>query len=297
MLENLVSLWTVHWQLIVGAVFMICVLFFPAGIWGTILKRINHDDFDNRHLIKGHPAHHRRGKKFGKFVALNNISANSRGRDHVDHRAERRGQKHLFQPAVRRVPAVQRQGRIRRPRCHQCPQHEFAHMGIAKSFQITNVFPLLTTRENVRVGLQAWCRAMTSGVRERNFRGLWRRRMRCSRWSDCGNAASGSQKTLAHGEQRALEIGMALAANPRLLLLDEPTAGMSPEETRVMMDLIVKLVQERTVILVEHKMKLVMGISDRVLVLHHGELLAQGTPTEVRQNDQVKRVYLGQREH
>jgi branched-chain amino acid transport system ATP-binding protein len=102
---------------------------------------------------------------------------------------------------------------------------------------------------------------------------------------------------LAHGEQRALEIGMALASNPRLLLLDEPTAGMSPEETRVMMGLIVKLSGERTVALVEHKMKLVMGISDRVLVLHHGELLAEGTPTEVRQNEQVKRVYLGQREH
>src|SRR6266404_756307 len=77
----------------------------------------------------------------------------------------------------------------------------------------------------------------------------------------------------------------------------EPTAGMSPEETRVMMDLIVKLATERTVILVEHKMKLVLGISDRILVLHHGELLAEGTPLEVRQNEAVKRVYLGQREH
>jgi branched-chain amino acid transport system ATP-binding protein len=104
-------------------------------------------------------------------------------------------------------------------------------------------------------------------------------------------------KSLAHGEQRALEIGMALASRPRLLLLDEPTAGMSPEETRVMMDLIVKLAGERTVVLVEHKMKLVLGISDRILVLHHGELLAQGRPQEVRQSEAVKRVYLGQREH
>ncbi|MGL4264145.1 MAG: ABC transporter ATP-binding protein, partial [Afipia sp.] len=153
------------------------------------------------------------------------------------------------------------------------------------------------TRENVRVGLQAFVsryniwrpRATLPGLIEKAdtllaLVGLWDRRERLA-------------KELAHGEQRALEIGMALAANPRLLLLDEPTAGMSPEETRVMMDLIVKLSKERTVILVEHKMKLVMGISDRVLVLHHGELLAQGTPTEVRQNEQVKRVYLGQREH
>jgi branched-chain amino acid transport system ATP-binding protein len=176
-------------------------------------------------------------------------------------------------------------------------QHEFAHMGIAKSFQITNVFPQLSTRENVRVALQAlvsrydiWRpRAKLPGLAEKadallSQVGLWHCRDRVA-------------KTLAHGEQRALEIGMALASNPRLLLLDEPTAGMSPEETRVMMDLIVKLAKERTVILVEHKMKLVMGISDRVLVLHHGELLADGTPAEVRQDQQVKRVYLGQREH
>lgn len=112
-------------------------------------------------------------------------------------------------------------------------------------------------------------------------------------WESRGRTA----KTLAHGEQRALEIGMALASRPRLLLLDEPTAGMSPEETRTMMDLIVKLAGERTVILVEHKMKLVLGISDRILVLHHGELLAEGAPSEVRRNEAVKRVYLGQREH
>jgi branched-chain amino acid transport system ATP-binding protein len=176
-------------------------------------------------------------------------------------------------------------------------QHKFAHMGIAKSFQITNVFPLLSARENIRVALQAFVsrydlwrsRAKLPGLVEKadellSLVGLWDHRSRAA-------------KELAHGEQRALEIGMALAADPRLLLLDEPTAGMSPEETRVMMDLIVGLAKQRTIVLVEHKMKLVMGISDRVLVLHHGELLAQGTPTEVRQNDQVKRVYLGQRAH
>jgi len=177
------------------------------------------------------------------------------------------------------------------------PQHRFAHLGIAKSFQITNIFPQLTVRENVRVALQAFVsrydiwrpRARLAGLVEKADAllaqvGLAERRLRLAR-------------DLAHGEQRALEIGMALAADPRLLLLDEPTAGMSPEETRMMMELIVGLAGARTVILVEHKMKLVMGISHRVLVLHHGELLAQGTPDEVRRNDQVKRVYLGQREH
>jgi branched-chain amino acid transport system ATP-binding protein len=237
-------------------------------------------------------------KKFGKFVALNNISAEF-SRDAITSIIGPNGAgkstyfnllSGVFPPSSGKVEFEGRD-------VTNVAQHEFAHMGIAKSFQITNVFPLLTTRENVRVGLQAFVsrydiwrpRAKLPGLVEKAdallaLVGLWERRERLA-------------KELAHGEQRALEIGMALSANPRLLLLDEPTAGMSPEETRVMMDLIVKLSKERTVILVEHKMKLVMGISDRVLVLHHGELLAQGTPTEVRQNDQVKRVYLGQREH
>jgi len=87
---------------------------------------------------------------------------------------------------------------------------------------------------------------------------------------------------------------MALAADPQLLLMDEPTAGMSPEETTVMMDLITELAAERTVILVEHKMKLVMGICKTLIVLHHGQLLAQGSPEDIRANEEVRRVYLGQ---
>jgi branched-chain amino acid transport system ATP-binding protein len=238
------------------------------------------------------------GKVFGKFVALNNVSAefpkgaitsiigpNGAGKSTYFN---------LLSGALRPTSGrVEFEGRD----VTGMPQHRFAHMGVAKSFQITNVFPQLSTRENIRVGLQAlvsrydmWRpRAKLPGLAEQADEllalvGLWESRERPA-------------KVLAHGEQRALEIGMALASRPRLLLLDEPTAGMSPEETRTMMDLIVKLASERTVILVEHKMKLVLGISDRILVLHHGELLAEGTPAEVRQNEAVKRVYLGQREH
>ena len=237
-------------------------------------------------------------KSFGKFVALNNISAEfSRNAITSIIGPNGAGKSTYFNLLSGAFPPSSGKVEFEGRDVTTIAQHEFAHMGIAKSFQITNVFPLLTTRENVRVGLQAFVsrfniwrpRASLPGLVEKADAllaqvGLWDRRERLA-------------KELAHGEQRALEIGMALAANPRLLLLDEPTAGMSPEETRVMMDLIVKLAQERTVILVEHKMKLVMGISDRVLVLHHGELLAQGTPADVRQNEQVKRVYLGQREH
>jgi branched-chain amino acid transport system ATP-binding protein len=238
------------------------------------------------------------GKKFGKFVALNGISAefpkgaitsiigpNGAGKSTYFNLLSG-----AFAPSS---GTVEFEGRD----VTGLPQHRFAHMGVAKSFQITNVFPQLSTRENIRVGLQALVSRYDIWRRRDRLPGLAEQADELLAQVGLWEARERTAKTLAHGQQRALEIGMALASRPRLLLLDEPTAGMSPEETRVMMDLIVKLATERTVILVEHKMKLVMGISDRILVLHHGELLAEGTPSQVRQDEAVKRVYLGQREH
>jgi branched-chain amino acid transport system ATP-binding protein len=174
------------------------------------------------------------------------------------------------------------------------PAHDYARLGVAKSFQITNVFKQLSAHENVRVAAQ---------MRHARFQ-LWRPRQALAEVSERADEllvrvglADVRNKTaadLAHGQQRALEVAMALAAEPQLLLMDEPTAGMSPEETSVMMDLITTLAQERTVILVEHKMKLVMGICKRLIVLHHGEFLAEGTPDDIRNNAEVRRVYLGQ---
>ena len=173
-------------------------------------------------------------------------------------------------------------------------QHEFARIGIAKSFQITNVFRNLSAHENVRVAAQMRRsrfelfkpRSALAGLAEHADALLAR----------VGLSGLGARRAadLAHGQQRALEIAMALAAEPRLLLMDEPTAGMSPEETGVMMALITRLAAERTVVLVEHKMKLVMGLCQRLIVLHHGELLAEGSPDEIRANADVRRVYLGQ---
>ncbi|MBW8267985.1 ABC transporter ATP-binding protein [Caldovatus aquaticus] len=238
------------------------------------------------------------GKRFGGFTALKGVSAEFRaGALTAIIGPNGAGKSTYFNILSGAFPPSEGRVLFEGRDITGLPQHRFAHMGIAKSFQITNVFPELSALENVRIALQArvsrydiWRpRARMTGLVEQAGEilatvGLWARRDR---------AAS----ALAHGEQRALEIGMALAAQPRLLLLDEPTAGMSPEETRAMMELILRLARERTVILVEHKMKLVMGISDRVLVLHHGELLAEGTPDEIRRDETVRRVYLGQREH
>jgi branched-chain amino acid transport system ATP-binding protein len=172
--------------------------------------------------------------------------------------------------------------------------HDYARRGIAKSFQITNVFKQLSVHENVRVAAQMrYARyelfkpraSLRSAIEEAD-----------ALLARVGLSALRNKTVadLAHGQQRSLEIAMALAADPQLLLMDEPTAGMSPEETASMMGLITQLARERTVILVEHKMKLVMGICERLIVLHHGEFLAQGTADEIRNNAEVRRVYLGQ---
>ena len=238
------------------------------------------------------------GMSFGKFVALRGITAEFRRGELAGIIGPNGAGKSTFfntlsgqfAPTTGRITFEGRD-------ITGLPQHRYARLGIAKSFQITTVFPQLSTLENVRVALQA----LTSRY------DVWRPRARLTALVEQAGALLESvglwtarhrpANTLAHGQQRALEIAMALASNPRLLLLDEPTAGMSPEETRTMMALIAELARQRTVILVEHKMKLVMGICDRLLVLHHGELLAQGSPAEVRVNNEVKRVYLGQREH
>ena len=173
-------------------------------------------------------------------------------------------------------------------------QHLFARQGIAKSFQITHVFKQLSAHENVRVAAQMRGARFALFKPRSALRGLAEATDSLLERVGLADVAHKLAADLAHGQQRALEIAMALAADPRLLLMDEPTAGMSPEETTVMMDLITRIAQERTVVLVEHKMKLVMGICQRLVVLHHGELLAEGTPEEIRNNSEVKRVYLGQ---
>lgn len=172
--------------------------------------------------------------------------------------------------------------------------HEFARIGIAKSFQITNVFKELSAHENVRVALQMQITKFELWRSRASYKSLIEEADVLLDRVGLLNERSKCAADLAHGQQRSLEVAMALACHPKLLLMDEPTAGMSPEETKVMMDLIKELAQERTVILVEHKMKMVMGLCNRLIVLHHGELLAEGTPEQIRNNAEVKRVYLGQ---
>ena len=204
------------------------------------------------------------------------------------------GKSTLFNVITGRVPPSSGEIWFQGKNITRLSQASIAQLGIARSYQITTVFQHLTVHENVRIAAQA----RASG-------------RRLSFWQAAESLAEVSQRAdevlellglhdkrhlranqLSHGEQRHLDIAIALASQPGLLLLDEPTAGMSPRETEQTMQLIRDLVRHVSIVLVEHKMNVVMQVSDRVTVLHYGSVLTEGTPEEVRQNERVQAVYL-----
>ena len=166
--------------------------------------------------------------------------------------------------------------------------------GLTQSFQITNVFPRMTALESVQIAILA------RRKRSWDFASLYQRKVTGEAIElldqvGLGAQATAEAQTLSHGAQRTLEMTLALATQPRLLLLDEPTAGMSPFETDRMVELVTNLARARhlTVLLSEHDMDVVFGISDEVTVLHQGHVIARGSPDEVQSDDHVIDVYLG----
>ena len=172
--------------------------------------------------------------------------------------------------------------------------YQRARLGISRSFQITNIFAKLSVYENVRLSVQALYDGKANFFlppgRMGDLDGKTTQILQ-----DVGLAAVGDglAENLSHGDQRRLEIGLVLARDPKVLLLDEPLAGMSPAETHATVELIQRISPGRTIMLVEHDIDVVMSISTTITVMQTGQILAIGTPEEIRANEAVQRAYLG----
>jgi branched-chain amino acid transport system ATP-binding protein len=164
--------------------------------------------------------------------------------------------------------------------------------GIARSYQITNILPNATALENVRIAAQSRRHGWSLLTHYRSYRDIIERAEAVLQAIGLGAKRDELAANLSHGEQRNLEIGIALATEPQLLCLDEPTAGMSAGETHDTMELVRRIGEDLTILIVEHDMQVVMELARRITVLHYGEILAEGTPTEIQQNPRVLEVYL-----
>jgi branched-chain amino acid transport system ATP-binding protein len=167
-----------------------------------------------------------------------------------------------------------------------------SHRGIARSYQITNILPNATALENVRVAAQSRRHGWSLLAHHRAYRDILEKAEAVLAAVGLSSKAYELAANLSHGEQRNLEVGIALATEPRLLCLDEPTAGMSATETHDTMALVRSIANNLTILIVEHDMQVVMELAQRITVLHHGEILAEGTPSEIQQNPKVLEVYL-----
>jgi branched-chain amino acid transport system ATP-binding protein len=175
--------------------------------------------------------------------------------------------------------------------------HRVAHLGIARTYQITQVFGALSVLENVLLAVQGPLRSKFRMLRPALGQGalVAKARETLDRVG-LGHRIDRLADELGHGEQRQLELGLALASDPKLLLLDEPAAGLSGADRATIRDLVGGLPDDVTVLLIEHDMELALGLADRVTCLHNGALVAQGTPDEIRADEHVKDIYLGRGE-
>ena len=301
-LEHQLSQVTDLWPLIFGTIFMAFVMFAPQGIWGILTSR-----FRSRRAVRTPTAPRRhpvpllecRGlvRRFGALVAVDGIDlAVEPGEIRAVIGPNGAGKSTVFNLITSVLRPSAGQVIFAGEDITGMPVHEVAQKGIARTFQLCHIFPALTVRENVRIAAQA------RDARRWQFLGGGRvlnrsasaadeaiARMRLTRMADATAAM------LSHGDQRLLEIAMAIAQKPRLLMLDEPTQGLSIEETGRAVQILKDMLTEGdlSVLLVEHDMEVVFKLADYITVLHRGRVIADGSPVAVRASAEVRSAYLG----
>ena len=236
-------------------------------------------------------------KSFGGLIAVDNISIKiHKGTMHAIIGPNGAGKTTLFNLLSGVMPPTAGQVLYKGKDITHLPPQKRAHLGIGRSYQITNIFPNLTVMENIRLSAQAMGKDNFRLFRlADDFKPYYERAAEVINMVGLAGREYVIARNLPHGEKRKLELGIMLACDPELLLFDEPTAGMSSEQVPELIEIINKVVhqKERTAILVEHRMDMVMSISDTITVMNQGRLLAEGTPHEIANNPQVQTAYLG----
>lgn len=241
---------------------------------------------------------HNLRKEFGGLVAVEDVSIEiARGSMHSIIGPNGAGKTTFFNLLTGKYKPTRGTVLFKGQDITNMPVHRRAHIGIGRSFQITNIFPNLTVLENVRLAIQA--------LRPVNFQ-FWRRADSYTDYTQralevldligLSDSVALPATVLPHGGKRKLELAILLAADPEMLLLDEPTAGMASEQVPELMKIIGDIARQgdKTIVMVEHNMNVVMGISDRITVMSAGKVLTEGTPTQIAADKTVQSVYLGE---